>query len=58
MDGTTRIWDPITGFQSGHVSDYRPGDWRLLLTGDEKKRLDQTIGDWLTCHGYDRRLEA
>jgi hypothetical protein len=54
MDGTTRVRDPATGFQSGHVADYyNPGDWRVLLTADQKKRLDQTIGDWLTRHGYD-----
>jgi hypothetical protein len=55
-DGTVRIWDPQTGFQSDHVSDYRAGDWRILLTDQQKERLDQTIGDWLARHGYDRRL--
>jgi Sulfotransferase family len=57
-DGTVRIWDPQTGFQSDHVSDYRAGDWRVLLTDDQKERLDQAIGDWLARHGYDRRLAA
>ncbi|HEY4265104.1 MAG TPA: sulfotransferase [Micropepsaceae bacterium] len=57
-DGTMRFWDPHTGFQSDHISDYRDGDWRILLSEDEKRRLDQAIGDWLTQHGYDRRLSA
>jgi hypothetical protein len=57
-DGTVRFWDPQTGFQSGHVSDYRCGDWRILLTDDQKLRLDQAIGDWLARHGYDRRLAS
>jgi hypothetical protein len=55
-DGTVRFLDPKTGFQSGHVSDYRAGDWRILLTDDQKERLDQAIGDWLARRGYDRRL--
>ena len=57
-DGRLRFYDPQTGFQSDHVSDYRDGDWRILLTGEQKQRLDQTIGDWLARQGFDRRLEA
>jgi hypothetical protein len=57
-DGTMRFWDPHTGFQSDHISDYRDGDWRFLLSEDQKRRLDQAIGDWLAEHGYDRRLNA
>lgn len=55
-DGTVRVWDPQTGFQTDHVSDYRAGDWRTLLTDDQKARLDQAIGDWLAHYGYDRCL--
>jgi hypothetical protein len=57
-DGTIRFWDPHTGFQSGHISDYRDGDWRFLLSEDQKRRLDEAIGDWVAQHGYDRRLSA
>ena len=56
-DGSMRFCDPLTGFQSQHVSDYRDGDWRIMLSPDEKARLDQAIGDWLTRQGFDRRLE-
>jgi len=51
-DGTQRIVDLETGFQSDHVSDYRPGGWRDVLTRDQKQCLDQAIGDWLTRNGY------
>lgn len=54
-DGTMRFCDPQTGFQSDHISDYRDGDWRILLTPDQQRRLDQMIGDWLAQHGYDRK---
>jgi hypothetical protein len=57
-DGTMRFWDPHTGFQSDHISDYRDGDWRFLLSEDQKRRLDEAIGEWVGQHGYDRRLSA
>jgi hypothetical protein len=57
-DGTMRFCDPQTGFQSDHISDYRKGDRRILLTPDQQRRLDQTIGDWLALHGYDRKLAS
>jgi hypothetical protein len=53
-DGSMRFCDPKTGFQSRHVSDYRDGDWRILLNENEKTHLDQKIGDWLTRQGFDR----
>ena len=52
-DGTMRFCDPKTGFQSGHISDYRDGDWRITLMPDQKQRLDLAIGDWLARHGFE-----
>lgn len=34
-----RAFDTATGFQSGHVSDYREGDWRRLLNAEQQSRL-------------------
>ena len=34
-----RALDLTTGFQSGHVSDYREGDWKNALTLAEKDRM-------------------
>jgi hypothetical protein len=53
-DGTERVMDEETGFQSGHVSGCQPGDWRRLLTGEQQWRLDQAIGAWLEARGYER----
>jgi len=40
-----RVFDTSTGFQSGHVSQYREGDWKALLTPAQKARLEAQIAD-------------
>ncbi|MEJ2623258.1 MAG: hypothetical protein P8Z80_01535 [Pseudolabrys sp.] len=35
-----RAFDTATGFQSGHVSDYRAGDWLRLLNAEQQSRLE------------------
>lgn len=47
-----RAFDVGTGFQTGHVSDHKPGDWRLLLSDDEKRIVHERFGDWFERHGY------
>jgi len=41
--GSIRNFDVASGFQSGHVSDYRPGDWRHLWSDEQKKWVDAAI---------------
>jgi hypothetical protein len=38
-----RAFDPETGFQSGHVSNYQEGDWKRILTTEQKSRLEELI---------------
>jgi hypothetical protein len=38
-----RAFDVATGFQSGHVSDYQEGDWKHLLTAQQRARLAALI---------------
>ena len=47
-----RAFDPKTGFQSGHVSEYRDGSWRELLTPGQQRRMHTILGDWLRRNGY------
>ena len=47
-----RALDVATGFQSGHVSDYRDGDWQTLLTAEQKALVDERLGAWLDRYGY------
>ena len=51
-DGSVRAFDRATGFQSGHVSDYRDGDWRHLLTHEQQSLIHDSFGGWLRAHGY------
>lgn len=53
--GRARAFDPASGFQSGHVSDYRPGDWQRLWTDRQRQMVDDAIrevqGRRETCDG-------
>lgn len=50
--GMARAYDTATGFQSGHLSGYRDGDWRKLLTPDQRERMYIHLGEWLRRNGY------
>jgi hypothetical protein len=49
-DGSARAMDPITGFQSGHVSDYRDGDWARILSPLQQRLVNERLGPWLKAH--------
>ena len=51
-DGSERRFDPATGFQTGHVSDYVDGDWRTLLSPGQIARMHEALGPWLERNGY------
>jgi hypothetical protein len=50
-DRTVRAFDVETGFQSGHVSSYREGDWRTILTDGQKAAVENLIAD-ARAHGF------
>lgn len=45
MDKSIRAFDTETGFQSGHVSDYKDGDWREILTPAQQRVVEKLIAD-------------
>jgi hypothetical protein len=47
-----RVYDRGTGFQSGHVSDYRDGDWRTILTAEQIAQMHERLGPWLERNGF------
>lgn len=51
-DGSARAFDPVTGFQSRHVSDYGDGDWSRLLSPDQLRQMEARLGPWLEANGY------
>jgi hypothetical protein len=53
VDRNARLYDTSTGFQSGHVSDYRDGDWRQILSADQQARMNRALQRWLIANGYE-----
>lgn len=49
-DGSFRLFDPESGFQTGHVSDYRDGDWRRLLPAAEAQAIADRYAAFLQRH--------
>jgi hypothetical protein len=56
-DRSLRAFDTTTGFQSGHVSSYREGDWQAILTDVQKAAVDNLIAD-ARAHGFTAATEA
>ena len=53
VDRNERLYDTRSGFQSGHVSDYRDGDWRQILSADQQARMNRELQRWLAANGYE-----
>jgi hypothetical protein len=49
-DGSIRLFDPESGFQTGHVSDYRDGDWRRVLPAADAALIAERYADFLVRH--------
>jgi hypothetical protein len=45
MDNSIRAFDTDTGFQSGHVSAYKDGEWRGILTPAQQWAVEKLIED-------------
>lgn len=43
-DHSLRAFDLATGFQSGHVSAYEEGDWRHILSPEQRAAVEGLIG--------------
>jgi hypothetical protein len=52
MDGSVRVLDRATGFQTGHVSFRKDGQWRQELSEDQKQHLMNETADWLEKYGF------
>lgn len=51
-DGSIRLVEPTTLFQSGHITSARDGEWRDVLTREEQARLNELTIDWLRRHDF------
>jgi hypothetical protein len=52
-DGSHRVFDKATGFQTGHITAQKDGQWREVLSEDQKRRLMQETSDWLERYGFE-----
>ena len=47
-----RAFDRKTGFQTGHVSQRKTGDWANILSSTEQQQLHAEFSSWLKKYGY------
>ena len=52
-DSNYRAFDRKTGFQTGHVSQRKTGDWKKTLSKSEQQQLNDEFGSWLKEFGYE-----
>ena len=52
MDGSYRLCDAETGFQSNHITSRGSGEWKEAFTPEQRQRLNALLGDWLQRYGY------
>jgi hypothetical protein len=53
LDGSARVYDYETGFQSNHITSNRDAEWREVLDADQQRILNEVLGDWLLRYGYE-----
>lgn len=52
IDGSYRIYDYETGFQSNHITSVRTGEWREVFTAQQQRALNDLLGGWLQRYGF------
>jgi Sulfotransferase domain len=52
LDGTYRVYDKTTAFQSDHITSTRDGEWKTHFGKDQIERINGITKDWLLKHGY------
>jgi len=52
LDGSFRIYDYKTGFQSRHITSRKEGEWRDVLSTEQQQQVNQLTTVWLKRYGY------
>lgn len=52
LDGSLRLVEPTTLFQSGHITSARDGEWREVFTSEQQARLSDLAATWLRRYGF------
>jgi len=51
-DSNYRAFDRKTGFQTGHISQRKTGDWKHVLSSTQQQQFHAEFGSWLKKYGY------
>jgi hypothetical protein len=52
LDGSFRLHDSSTGFQTDHISSNRDGEWREVFSNGEQEKLMVIAADWLHRYNF------
>jgi len=52
MDGSFRLHDSNTGFQTDHISSNMDGEWREAFSTEEQEKLMAVATDWLQRYNF------
>lgn len=52
FDGTYRIFDKETSFQSNHITSKKDGEWKDLFTEEQKEQINNISREWLLKYGF------
>lgn len=52
IDGSWRVHDDTTGFQTNHITSQKHEEWREVFTPEQQRVLNDTFGAWLERYGY------
>jgi Sulfotransferase domain len=52
LDGTYRLYEKNTAFQSNHITSTKDGEWRKLFDKNRTDQLIQLSKEWLLRYGY------
>lgn len=52
LDGTRRLYEKATAFQSDHITSTRDGEWKSLLDKNKAELLNNLTKEWLLKYGY------
>jgi len=52
LDGSYRIFDKETNFQTNHITSDKPGEWRNVFTREQQEKLLQITSSWLNRYGF------
>lgn len=52
FDGTYRVFDKQTSFQSNHITSKKDGEWKEFFTEEQKEQINTISTAWLLRYGF------